>query len=654
MNRSGLNWIYLALCTLSLGCYFAFTHSLRFLLSGWSYHKTLYRMAFPNGFEPGKLVEHLGNLPLANGEFAIVALFAASCLLSGWLVWMLLGRTLDLLPSLLLLFSLAAAIIPTLLAAMVLWPDGRGMLTSNVLLGLGLLVNLVLGVFVFLHPPGPATAVRDSSWPSPLALLFAIPAAVVFLFTFLLGSRSIQGYDALAYHLPLAASWHARGSITTGYDIQYFLPGNAELVMRWMFLNGSDALVFLVPWFTALACLFMLYRIGLAMHFSKTTAICIACCAITFPVITFLSTVGYTDPFSVLFVLLAVFFFLRWRDSGLADRKALFACGLALGLGAGTKMSMLPPALAITLAAGWLILRHPGFWSRDPKETHLVQWNRSLIFDNARVFLPALLPGCAYWFLRNLVRFGNPFYPVSIFGLPGYPASAILPVDAAFRDNTLARIIYPWQELAYGSPYDDGMGAIFAGIAIPSLVFWWLLTRRKDSGVVYFLIVSALLMFATSNTTTPRYGIFAFLLSFLLVGELWTTTRSVVLRVLTGIAFLVPVFILIQSLGGGIIFQHLRGKLDGAERFGLPAVIDRAPAGRILNVAGAFYTYGLTGKDGRHDVVTLFRRAEPDDIVGFHTDYALVQQARLPEFTTRYHLEKLGEKDGIVLFRVLR
>ncbi len=652
MKRFGLIWLYLAVCGLSLGVYFAFTHSLRFLLSGWSYHKTLFGMAFPNGFEPGKLVAHLGELPIASGEFGLVALFALSCLLSGWLMWRLLGRTLEIVPSL-LLFSLAAAIIPTLLAAIVLWPDGRGYLTSTLILILGLVVNAVLGAVLLLRPSGAGTAPSDLSWPSPLTLLFLVPAAILFVFTFLLGSTSLQGYDALAYHLPLSASWHAHGRLTTGYDIQYFLPGNAELLMRWMYVDGSDKLVFLVPWLAAIGCLYMLYRINLALYQPKTAAIVAACCAVTFPVIPFLSTVGYTDVVSVLFVLIAVFFFLRWRDSGLVQKQALFACGLALGLGAGTKMSMLPPALLLTLAAAWLLFRDPKLWSRDARESHLVRWDVSAVSANALVFLPAMIPGCCYWFLRNLMRFGNPFYPVAIAGLPGYPASAILPVDPAFRDNTWARMVYPWQELAYGSPYDDGMGAVFAGIVLPSLIFWWLLGRRKGNGIVYFLIVSALVLFAMSNTTTPRYGIFAFLISFVLVGELWSATRSVGLKILTSIAFLVPVLILIQSLGGGILFQHLRGRLDGAERFGLPAVIDRTPPGKVLNVAGAFYTYGLMGKDFRHDIVTLFRRAEPADITQFHTGYALVQDARVAEFTAHYKLEKLGEKGGVSFYRVL-
>ena len=137
MKRSGLIWLFVAVCSLSLGFYFAFTTSLRFLLSGWSYHKALYGMAFPNGFEPGKLVAHLGKLPLGSSEAFLLPLFALSCLLSGCLVWAMLGRVLDLLPSM-LLFSLAAAIVPTLLAAIVLWPDGRGYLTSGVMLGLGL------------------------------------------------------------------------------------------------------------------------------------------------------------------------------------------------------------------------------------------------------------------------------------------------------------------------------------------------------------------------------------------------------------------------------------------------------------------------------------------------------------------------------------
>ncbi|MCC7497421.1 MAG: glycosyltransferase family 39 protein [Bryobacterales bacterium] len=651
MRQFRIGWLYFAVCSLSLGCYFLFTHSLRFLFSAWPYHKTLYRLTFPAGFAPAKLVTPLAQTPFASGEFLILVFFVLSCLGTGWLAWALLGRGLDRAPAV-LLFALAAAIIPTQLAALVLWPDGRGYLTSRVILVLGLALNAVMAVPVLLkRRPRSAGPVGGAGFPL-LALLFLIPAAVLFFLAFLLGASNLQGYDALAYHLPLAASWHAYGRLTTGYDIQYFLPGNAELLMRWMFVEGTDRLVFLVPWLGAAGCIFLLYRIGVAMKQPKIAAIAAACSAVTFPVIPFLATVAYTDVVSVLFVLMAVLFLLHWRDSGLERKEALFACGLALGLGAGTKMSMLPPALAITLAAAWLVVRHPGFWGRDPAQPHLVRWNASLLRTNALILFPAMIPGGFYWFLRNLARFGNPFYPVSILGLPGYPSSAILPVDAAFRDNTLARIVYPWQELAYGSPYDDGTGAVFAGIVIPTLIFWWLIGRRTGSGVMYFLIVSGLAMFAVSNTTTPRYGIFAFLISFLLVGEMWTA-RARGIRLLAPVAFLVPVLVLAQSLGGGILFQHLRGPLDGAERFGLPAMIDRAPAGKVLNAGGAFYTYGLMGKDFRHDVVTLFRKAEPADMARFRVNYVLAPDDRVAEFEAVHEMEKLGDRDGVAFLRLL-
>lgn len=654
MKQSRLEWLFLAVCGLSLGCYFVFTHSLRYLLAAWSYHKTLYGMVFPDGFVPFRLVPRLAGVPFASTDFLLLALFVLSCLLSGWLGWRCLGCGLERAPAVLLL-SLAAAIIPTEVAALVLWPDGRGYLDSGLILVLGLVLNAVLAVVWFARRRARPDVPRPPiGAPSPLVLLFLIPVAVLFLFTFVLGGTSLQGYDALAYHLPLSASWHAHARLTTGYDIQYFLPGNAELLMRWMHIAGSDKLVFLVPWLSAIGCLYMLYRIGLALHQSKTAAIAAACCAVTFPVLPFLGTVAYTDTTAALFVLIGCYFFLDWRDSGLARKEALFACGLALGLGAGTKMSMLPPALALVLAAAWLVVRHPGSWQRDPEQRHLVQWRGALARSTALILLPAMIPGCCYWFLRNLVRFGNPFYPVSIAGLPGYPSSAILPVDPAFRGNMLARIVYPWQELAYGSPYDDGTGAVFAAIVLPSLIFWWLIGRRKGSGVVYFLIAASLLLFVQSNTTTPRYGIFAFLISFVLVGEMWTSIRLAGVKVLAAIAFLVPVLILTQSAGGGTLFQYLRGPLEGAARFGLPPVIDQAPAGRVLNAGGAFYTYGLMGKDYRHDVVTLFRRAEPADLAAFRVNYVLAPDARAAEFAARQKLERLGEKDGVSFFRVLR
>jgi hypothetical protein len=331
------------------------------------------------------------------------------------------------------------------------------------------------------------------------------------------------------------------------------------------------------------------------------------------------------------------------------------AAGLACGLGAGTKMSMLPPALLLTLAAAWMIFRHPDFWLRDPNESHLVHGNHRLALRHAAILFGSMLPGCFYWYLRNLIHFGNPFYPVALAGLPGYDMKAILPIDPAFREDPWARLLDPWQELAYGSPYDDGMGAVFAAIVIPALFFWWLLGRRRESGLAWFLTAGALGFFALSNTSTPRYGIFAILISFLLVGELWTAVHSRALRALTWIAVAIPTLVFAQALVGGILFDYLKANPHGAARYSLPAVVDQAPAGRILNAGlGAYHTYGLLGADVRHDVVTLFHRAEPADVERFHVNYVLVADSRIPEFTAGHRLEPLGAAGGVTFFRVAR
>ena len=53
----------------------------------------------------------------------------------------------------------------------------------------------------------------------------------------------------------------------------------------------------------------------------------------------------------MLFLLLSVFFLIRWMQSDLSTNQNLFCAGLAAGLAAGTKMSMLQPAFAIALVA---------------------------------------------------------------------------------------------------------------------------------------------------------------------------------------------------------------------------------------------------------------------------------------------------------------
>lgn len=123
-------YLFSFICAVSLICYIIFSQGFRYLLKDFNYLLTLFNILFPNGFMNG-ITQHTPLLPSFNSFYEGLLLFAfvIICALCGWLIHSLSGgRRTDMGPNI-ILFSFAAAIVPTLLSAVVLWPDGRGYLT---------------------------------------------------------------------------------------------------------------------------------------------------------------------------------------------------------------------------------------------------------------------------------------------------------------------------------------------------------------------------------------------------------------------------------------------------------------------------------------------------------------------------------------------
>ena len=655
-------------CTASFALYLAFSHGLRFLFSGWEYYAKLVKMAFPTGI-PAGLTQHIPAIPIIpttlNGLLLLG--FLATCVASGWLAHLLLrGRRTELGPHL-ILFSLPTAIVPTLLLAMFFWPDGRGLLTLELTVCASLLIVLVLaGLKLTLFPsqaplePDPAPEYRE---PLGWAWAFSPSLIVMFSFVYLRGYVSYGGYDALFYHLPLAASWFHNARITKCFDIQCDYPSNSELLMRWGFIDGSERFVFLVPFLSAILCIYMIYKLGRVIGQGRQPAFVAACCAATFPVIPFLATTAYTDIPGVLFLLLSVFFLIRWKQSELMADKDLFCAGLAAGLAVGTKMSMIPPAFAIVLVTMVALLRAQQMWRLMGPRAEDVALNWTWLLTRAGGFFSSALLGGGYWYFRNLMEHGNPFYPVAVLGFPGSKIKEIVQMHPAFAGSPWLRLLYPWTELTYGYPFDDGIGAVAAGIAIPALLLWPFLRNRKKStllvgpGVIFSIASISLLLFFWSDNMMMRMGIFAILICFVLVGELWKSVPSLWLKAVTFAAFLIMTAAITHGLAGGYLYEYLRNNQTRAERLHVPAAVDSISSTRIFNAAASFHNYGLMGRDYRHEVVTLFREVKPEDVIAYRATHVLLTKAQVDSYRAKLSLEQVGTEttgaDPVSLWRIV-
>ncbi len=616
-------------------------------------------MVFPDGFLDG-LLQHILLIPhfssFYNGLLLMGFLFTS--LVSAWLAHSLIrGRKSELGPHL-ILFFLATSIIPTLLMALLFWPDGRGKLS----LEMGFFASLFIAIFfaclrfILTHGENPAQdePINKVDGKIGWAWAFLLPVIVIFSLAYIRGPLSIVGFDALAYHLPLVASWVNNASITRGFDIQYDYPGNSELVIRWGFVGGSENFAFLVPFFIAILCIYMIYKLGRAIGQGKEPALVAACCIVTVPIIPFLATTVYTDIMGVLFLLLSVFFLIRWMQCNLEVISHLLCAGLAAGLAVGTKLSMLPPVLAIVIAAIIGTLRSQHIWRSTGTRPEDVGLNWSWLFTRAGAFCLAALLGGGYWYLRNWLEYGNPFHPISVLGLPGLDMNVIVPKYTVFTLSPWKQILYPWTEVTYSSTFDDGTGAVVAGIVIPSFLIFPFLPKRTEvvkltgPGVIYLIAWVSLLYIALSGNMIMRYGLFAIIICFIFIGEVWERMHSIRFKALTLAAFLIMSVALIYNFAGGSLYEYLRSNETRAERLSVPEVVDSLPGTRIFNGAGSFHTYGLMGQDYRHEVVTLFKEAKPEDVLAFRPTHILLKKNQEETFKAKLSLTRIGtETKGV-------
>ncbi|MEE8142055.1 MAG: hypothetical protein V3T77_03065, partial [Planctomycetota bacterium] len=202
--------------------------------------------------------------------------------------------------------------------------------------------------------------------------------------------------DALHYHLAVPRLWLEAGEFTEIPGITYSrFPMNGEMLyLSALALRGEIAAKFF-HWFMFLACGFSVRC--LATRFVRPSAAnWAAVIFLSTPTVFRVASWAYVEMTLLLFLLLAWEVFLSQRADGV-DRSLFM--GLLLGLGCGTKYTVLLPAAVLVATA-----------------IHLAP-PRHRVWTGVKSMAGALLGG-SFWYFRNWVEMGNPFYPFlySIFG----------------------------------------------------------------------------------------------------------------------------------------------------------------------------------------------------------------------------------------------
>ena len=277
-----------------------------------------------------------------------------------------------------------------------------------------------------------------------------------------------RGYDALWYHLPIAAGFARNHHLEpTGRDLVFYFPANVELLARTLYdvlgrLLGARALalvqlpfaVAVGPLAAAVAC-----RLGAGRAAVYAGALALGC-----PMLVFQAGLAYADVVALAALSAGLLLLLRTLEVGgtLALGRGLGA-GLCFGLALGGKYAVIPlvatalPVLFVAALAGSagqrLVLRN------TPRALALV----------AIVLVGVVIPAW-FWYVRNLRLSGNPIFPIAV---PSLGLRGLFAGDAFNRGKELELVahraewlLYPWLE---NLSFESGFGAAFAALVPISL-----------------------------------------------------------------------------------------------------------------------------------------------------------------------------------------
>jgi hypothetical protein len=289
--------------------------------------------------------------------------------------------------------------------AIALWPAGPVGVASPTVLG-GRAASAPRGTPATPPPPG------ERFWRLLLMMgVIALVAGHWAITTKHALDRGIFNFDSLWYHLPFAADMAQSHSVTGMHHVDtvftnWFYPQNSELLHAdGMLLIGRDTLSLFLNYGWLVVAFLAAWCVGRPYGRGELSVIAAAILLEAHVLVVREPAAAKNDLMAAALTLAAIAILVTaWhlvRDKGgkgsLPVGWPLAVAGLAIGLAAGTKVTALAMAAALSVAV--LVLAPTGRrWAAA------VWW-----------FVPALLAG-GFWYLRNLVVAGNPLPAVESLG----------------------------------------------------------------------------------------------------------------------------------------------------------------------------------------------------------------------------------------------
>jgi hypothetical protein len=312
------------------------------------------------------------------------------------------------------------------------------------------------------------------------------------------------GYDALAYHAPLAVSLWRDGNLGSFLDRNpdawpLAQPGTAELWFGLLLLAGGERLADVGQLPFALLGSMAVRAVARRLGARAGAALLAAGAFLLAPLVVLQTGLQLNDVTGAALVMATLALACAPTERWTPGRLVLL--GLGLGLATATKLALLPPVAATALIVVGAILHRN------------TQAGRRGVLQHIAIAALAFSVVVTPWWIRNTARYGNPIFPaaVPLIGR-GLSQPELGGMDGLFVARYAYWLIYPLVE-----PHNEqsGFGALLAVGAIPGLAFA-VLRRRHRQPIVNYLLVAAFTLPAWWGLTRhePRFLLALFGLAF--------------------------------------------------------------------------------------------------------------------------------------------
>lgn len=336
---------------------------------------------------------------------------------------------------------------------------------------------------------------------------FRLPVAIVagmygvFLIDAL--TRYPSGYDALYYHLPVAARWMQEQALNLVFGFSFLSqPENGMIIPFLLIFTGAKWILPIVHLPKALLVGAAVFGLSRSLGAGRTASTAAVCIVLSVPIVVFQSFSGYIDLYasaSWLTALLGLVWASKAQDSG-QQRSLCILAGLSAGVALGSKITFLVLVALLVIVAALV--------NRIGRTCDVPRWTKTSL-NNAMVFMVATLVCSGFWFVRGTVQAGNPIYPLGV-NIAGYQ---LLPDDTAryYATRSIGQKIqrwwdYSWHETKFSASdpsyvygVNNALGAAYATFVplgfLAAISFLWTHRRRSDPDpakhwlFVYLLLV---------------------------------------------------------------------------------------------------------------------------------------------------------------------